>query len=297
MFFLERAVADQNPDVLSAQQSLPPLPANAPVAVQAGAVTPSDLLRYALDSGADLDRLEKLMDLQMRYEADHARKAFADDMARFKAKPIEIMKDKRVGYETDNGGFVGYMHASIGNVVDVIVPTLAEFGFSHRWDMDQREGLVIVTCVITHKLGHSQSTTLKASPDQSGKKNAIQSIISAKTYLERHTLLAATGLATKDAEDDDGQGAGITQEERKELRGVARDMRQRATPAEVAGRGKQAPAADAQLLETARAAADAGLTAFGKFWKEATPAQRGSLRNEVPDLEKRVAVAEKGAPK
>lgn len=207
MFFLERAVADQNPDVLSAQQSLSSLPANAPVAVQTGAVTPSDLLRYALDSGADLDRLEKLMDLQMRYEADHARKAFADDMARFKAKPMEIVKDKHVSFKTEKGR-TEYMHATIGNVVDVIVPSLAEFGFSHRWDMEQRDGLVIVTCVITHRLGHSQSTTLMANPDQSGGKNAIQSVISAKTYLERHTLLAATGLATKDQADDDGESFG-----------------------------------------------------------------------------------------
>lgn len=280
-------MADQNQELVDVQSILP-------ARQQANSVTPIDLLRHALDSGADLDRLEKLMDLQQRWEADQARKAFADDMARFKARPLEIVKDKRVGYETDNGGFVGYMHATIGNVVETIVPILAEFGFSHRWDMDQRDGLVIVTCVITHKLGHSQSTTLKASPDQSGKKNPIQSIISAKTYMERHTLLAATGLATKDGEDDDGQGAGIMPDEREELRGAARDMRKRATPADVASRnGKPAPAADAQLLAEARAAADVGLEAFGKFWKEAAPAQRGALRNEVPDMEKRVAAAEK----
>lgn len=279
-------MVDQNQELVDVQ---PALPARQP----ANSVTPIDLLRHALDSGADLDRLEKLMDLQQRWEADQARKAFADDMARFKARPIEIAKDKLVSFKTDKGR-TEYMHATIGNVVETIVPILAEFGFSHRWDMDQRDGLVIVTCVITHKLGHSQSTTLKASPDQSGGKNSIQSIISTKTYLERHTLLAATGLATKDSEDDDGQAAGVTQEDRQELRNEARGMRQRATPADVASRnGKPAPAADAQLLAEARAAADAGLEAFGKFWKEIAPTKRGALRNEVPDLEQRVAAAEK----
>jgi hypothetical protein len=178
-----------------------------PRAVQAApqnAVTPGDLLRHALDSGADLDRLEKLMDLQMRYEADIARKAFADDMARFKARPLAITKDKNVRFKTDKG-WTEYDHATIGNVVDVIVPALAEYGFSHRWDLEQKDGQVVVTCVITHRLGHSQSTRLQASPDASGGKNGIQSIISAKTYLERHTLLAATGLATKDQPDDDGE--------------------------------------------------------------------------------------------
>lgn len=175
------------------------------------AVTPADLLRIAVDSGADLDRLEKLMTLQERWEADQARKAFADDMARFKLKPLLVMKDKLVSYKNKDGGKTEYEHATIGNVVDVIVPQLAEFGFSHRWDLEQREGQVIVTCVITHRLGHSQKTTLMAAPDASGGKNGIQSVISAKTYLERHTLLAATGAATRDQPDDDGALAEMQQ--------------------------------------------------------------------------------------
>lgn len=180
------------------------------------AVTPADLLRIAVDSGADLDRLEKLMSLQERWEADQARKAFADDMARFKQKPIVIIKDNLVSYG-EGRNKTEYMHATIGNVVDVIVPQLAEFGFSHRWDLEQRDGQVIVTCVITHRLGHCQKTTLMAAPDASGGKNGIQSVISAKTYLERHTLLAATGAATRDQMDDDGAAA--------EMQQMAADMR------------------------------------------------------------------------
>lgn len=190
----QTAVATQQPRALAAAPS--------------GAVTPADLLRHALDSGADLDRLEKLMDLQVKYEANEARKAFADDMARFKAKPLLIVKDKHVDFKTEKGR-TQYDHATIGNVVDVIVPQLAEFGFSHRWDLEQRDGQVIVTCVITHRLGHSQSTTLMAAPDASGGKNGIQSVISTKTYLQRHTLLAATGAATMDQPDDDGVSAGL----------------------------------------------------------------------------------------
>lgn len=185
-------------------------------ATPANAVTPADLLRIAVDSGADLERLEKLMSLQERWEADQARKAFADDMARFKLKPLTIIKDKTVDYGEGSKRTI-YDHATIGNVVDVIVPQLAEFGFSHRWDIDQRDGQVIVTCVITHRLGHSQETTLMAAPDSSGGKNGIQSVISTTTYLKRHTLLAATGAATRDQPDDDGALA--------EMQQMAADMR------------------------------------------------------------------------
>lgn len=177
------------------------------VAVAAtNAVTPADLLRHALDSGADLDRLEKLMDLQDRWEANEARKAFADAMADFKLDPPKVFKDKHVSFKTSNGQ-TEYDHATLGNANDIIIAALARHGFSHRWITSQRDGQVIVDCVLTHRKGHSQTNTLMSAPDQSGGKNSIQAIISARSYLERHTLFDATGLAPKDAEDDDGRGA------------------------------------------------------------------------------------------
>lgn len=250
--------------------------------------SPAEMLGLAVQNGASLEQIDKLMGLMERHEANEARKAFADDMVRFKAKPLEIVKDKQVGYMSKDGEFVGYWHATIGNVVEVVVPALAEFGFSHRWDTEQRDGLVIVTCVITHRLGHSQSTTLMASPDQSGKKNPIQSIISAKTYLERHTLLAATGLATKDSPDDDGEASGIRQEERDELRQAARDMRRPQRPADIAAQRQQAPQeAEPALLADARAAADQGRIAFEAFWKSINGEKRTKLGPVLEELQRR----------
>jgi hypothetical protein len=172
----------------------------------AQAVTPGDLLRLALERGADLDRLEKLMDLQQRFEEGEARKAYVADMAAFKMNPPEIVKDKAVGFTDKAGNFVGYKHATLGNVTSAIVEALACHGFSHRWDTEQQGANVTVTCVVTHRMGHSERTTLSAAKDDSGKKNSIQQMASTITYLQRYTLLAATGLATHE-QDDDGTGA------------------------------------------------------------------------------------------
>jgi hypothetical protein len=174
-------------------------------AAPANAVTPADLLRIAVDKGADLDRLEKLLDLQMKYEANEARKAYVSDMAAFKLNPPEIIKDKQVGY-MGKDGFVGYSHASLGNVTNSIIEGLAKHGFSHSWNTEQQGANVVVTCILTHRLGHSERTTLTAPKDDSGKKNQIQQMASAISYLQRYTLLAATGLATQD-QDDDGAKA------------------------------------------------------------------------------------------
>jgi hypothetical protein len=47
---------------------------------------------------------------------------------------------------------------------------------------------------------------LSGEPDASGQKNKIQQVGSTVTYLQRYTLLALTGLATHD-QDDDGRGS------------------------------------------------------------------------------------------
>jgi len=168
--------------------------------------SPDALIMFALEKGADLDKLEKLMIIKREHEKDEARKAYHKAMAEFKANPPKIDKDKKVGYSTSKGN-VGYSHASLANVVEKITTELSKHGLSASW-RTQQNGKVIVTCKITHILGHSEETPLSADADMSGSKNSIQAIGSTITYLERYSLLAILGLATKD-QDDDAQAATV----------------------------------------------------------------------------------------
>lgn len=162
--------------------------------------TPAELIMAAVTANTDLDKLKGLMELQERWEANEARKAFHKAMSDFKAVNIEIEKDKKVGYKTDKGS-VGYSHASLANVVRTITKELSKYGLSASWRTAQN-GTISVTCKITHVLGHSEETTLSAPSDTSGSKNAIQAIGSTISYLERYSLLAVLGLATSDMDDD-----------------------------------------------------------------------------------------------
>lgn len=169
------------------------------------AATPADIVLYAMKNGGSIAEIREFMQLQREWEADQARKAFVADMAEFKKNPPEVVKDKQVGYKSKDG-FVGYSHATLGNVTEAIVAGLARHGLSHRWIVDQTGGQVTVSCVLTHKLGHTETTVMSGLPDDSGKKNGIQQVASTVTYLSRYTLLAATGIATKE-QDDDGAKA------------------------------------------------------------------------------------------
>ena len=164
--------------------------------------TPMSIMALAIQQGASIESIERMWDLQVKYEERLAEKAFVSAMAEFKQNPPTILKEKHVKFGTTE-----YFHATHDAVTSAIIGGLSNHGISHRWDVDQKDGKIGVTCVLTHRGGHSQSTRLEAGYDTSGGKNSIQSIISAKTYLERHTLLSATGLSTRDIEDDDGRGA------------------------------------------------------------------------------------------
>ncbi len=162
--------------------------------------SPAELIASAVSKDTDLGKLEKLLVLQERWEAGESRKAYNRAMAEFKANPPKIDKDKQVSY-----GNTSYKHATLANVTEKINVELSKHGLSASWSTKQN-GAIMVTCKITHVMGHSEETTLAANADTSGSKNAIQAIGSAITYLQRYTLLALTGLAANNA-DDDGASA------------------------------------------------------------------------------------------
>ena len=167
--------------------------------------SPADLIRSAVEGRADLDKLEKLLTLQEKWEANEARKAYHRAMAEFKANPPKIDKDMTVSFKT-GAGTTSYNHASLANVTEKISEALSKCGLSASWQTKQSEIFITVTCKITHINGHSEETSLSAGADTSGSKNSIQAIGSTITYLERYTILALSGLATYD--DDDGKASG-----------------------------------------------------------------------------------------
>ena len=182
-------------EVLKKLDVTKPAPAEVPVA------TYDRVLDMAINQGAPLEQLEKWMELKERHEKAEAKKAYHKAMAAFKADPPEIYKDKRVGFHA-KGSKTEYSHASLHNVSSLINKALSKQGLSAAYNTMQGESGIQVVCTITHELGHSESTSLTAGADNTGNKNSIQAIGSTISYLERYTILALTGLATKDMDDD-----------------------------------------------------------------------------------------------
>jgi hypothetical protein len=165
--------------------------------------TPSHLLQMAVQQGADLDKLERLMALQERWEATEARKAYDTAFAAFKAEAVVIVKNRRV----TAGPLAGKSYAELFSVVNAITPALSRHGLSSSWKITKDEPQWLeVTCTIKHVAGHTESVSMGGPPDVGGAKNAIQARASTVSYLERYTLKAITGLSEQDDDDNGGRG-------------------------------------------------------------------------------------------
>ncbi len=159
-------------------------------------ITPMVMLSRAIESGAGHDMIAKLMDLQERYDKDQARKAFNKAIAATKAE-IPVIEKNRQGHTGKYADFAAY-----ASIVD---PIIAKHGLGYRFRTEQGDK-IRVFCILFHEDGHSETNDLTGPADTSGFKNAIQSIGSTLSYLQRYTLIQALGLAA--GNDDDGKAAG-----------------------------------------------------------------------------------------
>lgn len=164
------------------------------------------IMQMASMANVDADKLMKLMELQERWDANQARKAYVQAMADFKKEAIVITRDKEnVQYSR---GDKKAMYTSIGNLVGTVTPLLSKHGLSAGWNLDQSNG-IRVGCAITHALGHSETTWISVPLDTSGAKNPLQQIKSSITYARVVSFEMACGLASVEGNlDDDGNSAG-----------------------------------------------------------------------------------------
>lgn len=166
---------------------------------------------YRAELAAALERgdpvlIEKMMDLQDRWERNEARKAFDQALAAAKADLPVIEKNRSTSFTSKRtGGTTDYSYEDLGGIAHAVDPILAKHGLTYRWNVENITGGVRVTCILSHAMGHREVVTLESKADDSGSKNAIQALGSATTYLQRYTLKAALGLAV--AGDDDGHAA------------------------------------------------------------------------------------------
>lgn len=252
------------------QQRPAALPAQA---APARPVTPADMLAIAVERNATIEQMERLFALKVQFERYEAEKAMNEAMAAFHAEPIAILKRKHVHFSSSKGD-VSYWHAELSDVTDAISPAMGRHGLSYRWDVKQEQQKVIVTCIVSHRLGHRVEVTMEGPLDESGLKNRIQQAGSTVTYLQRYTLLSAIGKSTKGMDNDGSDGSGGDQAD---------------------AAAQQQNTEEEQLKAAGYAAADHGMRELTRWWGGLNKRQRSRMNSEFGLMRKTASNVDQGA--
>jgi hypothetical protein len=111
------------------------------------------MMELAITSDGGIDKLEKVMILQERWEAKEAKKSFIQAMASFQSKCPTIIAKKK-GHN--------YKYAPMCDVVKQVGQLIADNGLSYRFENEVINGLISITCVVSHLDGHSERTMMSA---------------------------------------------------------------------------------------------------------------------------------------
>ena len=180
----------------------------APIASQ-NSNAPMNLIEQAIAKDADVVKLEKLMDLQERWETKESRKSFYFALSNFQSQIPVITKRGQASFAHNNGtGMTEYSYAKLEDITEAIKPFLVKNGLSYRYEQKVDQQAITVICIVTHLDGHEERTEMIAFPDQSGKKNPIQQLASTVSYLRRYTLTGALGITVSDEDNDAGDFQG-----------------------------------------------------------------------------------------
>src|SRR5690625_34802 len=153
--------------------------------------------RVCLNPDADMDKLEKMLEMQERMLDRNAKQAFTAAIAAMQEDMPEVV---------ERGKAHNTKYATFEDINAAVRPVLMKHGFAITFRGSQDASTIRVTAVLSHREGHSEETSIQMPADTSGSKNAVQAVGSSISYGKRYTMSALLNIATR-GEDDDANGA------------------------------------------------------------------------------------------
>ncbi len=204
--------------------------------------------RLATNPAVDVDKLQRLLDMQERILNRNAESAFNAAFADMSAEIPTVMEKGRTDKAT---------YAQLEDIVEAVRPILRKHGFavSHKTEWPDK-GTVKVIGILTHREGHSRTSEFLSSADASGSKNAIQGLGSAVAYGRRYTTKDLLNIVTRH-EDDDGASS-------------------------EKGKQPESPAGYDAWLAVIEGLASSGLPALTDAWNKSKPEHRNFLMKWAP---------------
>src|SRR3990167_1921455 len=118
--------------------------------------------RAATDPQFDVAKLQELLAVKERWDANEARRAFNIAFADFKSEAVKIIKRT----EIQDGPLKGKFHANLFDVVNATTPHLSKHGLAISWCLTKDDPAWMEgSCTLRHVRGHSESVSMGGAPD------------------------------------------------------------------------------------------------------------------------------------
>lgn len=160
--------------------------------------------RAASNPDVDIDKMERLLQMQERILARNAEAAFNTALAQMQ-NDLPVIEEN--GSIKGRDGRVQSKYAKFEDINEAVKPIMRQYGFAISFRTAFEGGEVVVTGVLTHESGHREESAVKLPADASGNKNNVQGWGSSISYGKRYTMNALLNITSR-GEDNDGQGSG-----------------------------------------------------------------------------------------
>lgn len=165
---------------------------------------PQALISRAIDAGAGIETMERLVALAKDVREVQAREAWHEAMAEFQRRCPSIKKTRKASIQTQRASYT-YSYAPLDEILSTIQPIMGPLGLSVSWRHRVEGDKVVANCRISHTLGHHEESgeipmpVIVAEAERGA--NAMQRIGIATTYAKRYSLLGIIGMAPEDDPD------------------------------------------------------------------------------------------------
>ena len=171
----------------------------------------------AANPDADVAKMRELLALKLDVERRDAEIAFNQAMARLQPRLPRVKKNGSIDF---GGGKPAMKFARWEDIDTAIRPLLTEEGFSLSFTGQPTPTGVIMTCTVSHILGHSKSSQMQLPPDTGPGRNALQAIGSAHSYGKRYLTLDMLNIITEGEDSDGGKAYPLTSEQLNNVRSM-----------------------------------------------------------------------------
>jgi hypothetical protein len=159
--------------------------------------------RAASNPEVDIDKMERLLQMQERVMERAAEAAFNADLAQMQNE-LPVIEEN--GAIRSKSGGIQSRYAKFEDINEAVKPILRQYGFAISFRTAFENGEVIVTGVLSHRQGHREQSSVKLPADASGNKNNVQGWGSSISYGKRYTMNALLNITSR-GEDNDGRGS------------------------------------------------------------------------------------------